>query len=203
VIAGPAFNLIFAIGRVLADVRGRQARLPAHPGQPTGLAQEAGVQSGDRIVRIERTADFRPGPRCSSSCIDAIAARRDVSLDVTGAEEGERHLTLPLSRIARDLDEIEAIKALGVAPREIVPPAGRRRGDLGSPADRAGLQEGDRVVSINGVRIETFQGLFQTVQAHAAGAGALNLVVQREHSEIPISLVPEQSSDKSASGKPI
>jgi regulator of sigma E protease len=41
------------------------------------------------------------------------------------------------------------------------------------------------------------------VQTEAASGGALNLVVQRDHSEIPISLVPEQSSDKTASGKPI
>ena len=202
VVAGPAFNLIFAIAAFwLMFVVGKPDYLPIL-GQPSGLAQQAGVQSGDRIVRIEGQP-IASWSAVQLELIDAIAARRDVGVDVTGADGAERHLTLPLSAIARELDEVEAIKALGVAPREIMPPPVVGGVSWRSPADRAGLLEGDRVVSINGVRIETFQGLFQTVQAEAAGGGALNLVVQRDHSEIPISLVPEQSSDKTASGKPI
>jgi regulator of sigma E protease len=171
-------------------------------GEPTGLAQTAGVRNGDRVVRMDGQS-VSAWSAVQLELIDAIAARRDVAVEVTGVDGGERNLVLPLSRIERDLDEVQAIKALGIAPKEFVTPPVVGGVSWRSPADRAGLQAGDRVLSINGVRIDSFTGMFQAVQEQAARTKALNLVVQREHSEFPVSLEPEQTSDKDASGKAI
>jgi regulator of sigma E protease len=202
VIAGPLFNLIFAVFAFwLMFVVGKPDYLPIL-GQPTGLAQEAGIQTGDRIVRL----DGEPLASWSAvqlELIDAIAARRDVALEVQGTEGGVRRIGLPLSHIARDLDEVGAIKALGIAPKDLVPPPVIGDVSWRTPADQAGLQAGDRVLSINGTEIESFQGMAKVVQAEAAGGKPLNLVVQRDHSEFPITLTPEKSDDKDAAGNPI
>jgi regulator of sigma E protease len=108
---------------------------------------------------------------------------------------------LPLTRIDRDLDEVGAIKALGIASKDFAPPP--VVGEVGwrTPAAQAGLEPGDRLLSINGIEIDSFQSIGKVVQAEAAGGKPLKLVVQRGHSELPVTLTPELSSDKDASGK--
>src|SRR5438477_5440030 len=59
----------------------------------------------------------------------------------------------------------------------------------GSAAQRAGIQAGDMIRSINGSAIETFQDVQQIVMTR--GGDALALVIERKGAEIPVTVVPE------------
>jgi regulator of sigma E protease len=178
VAAGPAANILFAIAAFwLMFVVGKPDYLPVI-GAPTGIAAEAGLREGDRLValgerRLETWTD------ATIALVEAALSRRDQALTVRSAEGGERTLTLPLSRIAGDLDERQAMDTLGIRARPPVVPAVIGRVVAGRPGDRAGLQVGDRVVAVNERPVETFVQLYETIQAEAARDPALALKVRR------------------------
>ena len=59
-----------------------------------------------------------------------------------------------------------------------------------TPADRAGLRSGDRVVSINGTGIDTWETLSKTVRA--SGGKALHVVVERGGATVELDVTPEE-----------
>lgn len=59
----------------------------------------------------------------------------------------------------------------------------------GAPAARAGVQDGDRIVSVNGTPIRDFQGLSETVQS--AGGHEVELEVERRGERSAIKVVRE------------
>ena len=60
----------------------------------------------------------------------------------------------------------------------------------GTPADRAGLKSGDRIVSIDGTEIPTWEQLAKTVRA--SGGKALALVIERDGQRQDLSVTPEE-----------
>uniref|UniRef100_A0A7N6BTI9 Serine protease HTRA2, mitochondrial n=1 Tax=Anabas testudineus TaxID=64144 RepID=A0A7N6BTI9_ANATE len=57
----------------------------------------------------------------------------------------------------------------------------------GSPADRAGMLQGDIVVEINGARVNASEEIYQAVQ----NSGKITMVVQRGHQLIRLQMSPE------------
>ena len=70
---------------------------------------------------------------------------------------------------------VPAVSVMGVLPE--------------SPADLAGLQENDIVVSVNGRRVEMALELFEIINANPGKE--LQLVVSREGAEVQVTAVPE------------
>jgi regulator of sigma E protease len=64
---------------------------------------------------------------------------------------------------------------------------------IGTPAERAGLKQGDEFISINGKRIATWMQLMETVQ-HSSGK-QIDFVVRRDAKEVPISITPMKGID--------
>jgi S1-C subfamily serine protease len=63
------------------------------------------------------------------------------------------------------------------------------RVEAGSPADRAGVQPGDRIVSLDGIRVESIYDYVRALQRSVPG-GSARLVVERDGSplELPVDL---------------
>lgn len=70
-----------------------------------------------------------------------------------------------------------------------------------SPATRAGLTKGDKILSINGHSIELWQDLKQVVSRSAGQE--LTLVIERGGRHITLVVVPELTRDKNIFGEPI
>jgi regulator of sigma E protease len=68
-----------------------------------------------------------------------------------------------------------------------------------SPAQRAGLQEGDSIVAVNGQKIELWEELSRIIEG--SGGAQLKLTVQRAGQEQTVELVPEMSSGKDILGQ--
>jgi regulator of sigma E protease len=73
--------------------------------------------------------------------------------------------------------------------------------NAGSPADVAGMQENDRVIRAEGRPIRSWTEFVDVVRAHPGESVAL--VVQRDGSEVPLTVTPEPIQERDATGDPV
>jgi len=73
--------------------------------------------------------------------------------------------------------------------------------NAGSPAEQAGLQPGDRVLSINGKAISTWEDLSGTIEK--LGINPLNLRVRRNDSELSVTVTPQIDEARNLFGETI
>ncbi len=195
-VAGAVFNIIFAF--VLATILWTQP-LARYTGssqiaevrqtvqdfrgeEVPGPAWEAGLRPGDRIVEIdgEPIESFR-------DILFAVTLGKDEYPDgrprvsVTYLRDGEREeVTFPAA-----LYELEKRRHLGIqGARELV--VGGLRPN--SPALRAGLEEGDEIVSINGERV--YHPLIFEERIDAAGETPVQVTLQRGEERIEKTMTP-------------
>lgn len=115
VAAGPAANLLLAVGLLWAMlVVGRPDYAPV-VGKADGLAAAAGLHAGDRILSV----DGRATPTWSEAELAlAVAAldRQPVALEVKPEGGSDVQRTLPLQRLPAAFDETRAVAAIGLTP---------------------------------------------------------------------------------------
>jgi regulator of sigma E protease len=70
---------------------------------------------------------------------------------------------------------------------------------IGSPAERAGLQDGDLVKTLNGADIKSWDEL--AAKIHDSGGASVHLLVSREGQDLEITAQPEQRSVSTAGGQ--
>jgi regulator of sigma E protease len=186
-IAGPAMNILLAI-LVLWGVLLQGTNVPAYrdmapvvgaieSGAP---AAEAGVQVGDRILRIDDRAvatwdDF----------LFTIAgkARREVTLLI---DRGGEHRTVTVVPRAEGKYEIGEIGVLpdthphipSVTPDE--------------PADRAGFEAGDVVLAVEGETVSFARQLTELIAEHGSGGREIEIRVLRDGRELDLRVTPLQ-----------
>jgi regulator of sigma E protease len=101
---------------------------------------------------------------------------------------GMRQVTLSLDRLASSEVDAEALRKIGIgAPwrAAVVGPM-----TAGGPAQKAGLREGDRVMSVDGVAVVDAQSL--RTQIRASAADAMQWRVDREGQLIAIAVTPRE-----------
>ena len=149
VLAGPLANLLLAVGVYwLLNVSGTlepRAVLGA-PTQET-IAARAGVRDGDEVTQI----DGRPVRAFSElrwKLLERAVDRSAVELTVRGAGGAERPVLLDLSQLGPGEIDQTVFSRVGIALAE--PPPVVRQLSPDGVAAIAGLQPGDRFVSIDG-----------------------------------------------------
>lgn len=183
--AGPAANLVLAIllyWLVLVSA-GTVERIPVlgTPGAGTAAAM-AGVQHGDEVVAI----DGQPvtyWPQVSDGLFRALGEADSVVITVTN-DGVPREVTLAIADWAESPDR-HPFEVLGLAPvnlpviGEVMP---------GSAAADAGLQSGDRILSVDGEPVDTFGDWAQRVRA--SPEQPLSLTFRRDGRQLSTTLVP-------------
>ena len=176
--AGPAFNLIFTLAAFwLMFVIGKPDYQPI-VGHVDHIAANAGFQDGDRITAI----DGHPVDTwtdASMAIAQAGIERQDLRVVVTDAGGSQRTRTLALSSLPANLDQDQLFHEIGLAPRQwaLAPVIGTIQD--GSAAARAGLQPGDRLVSIDAEPIGDWRDVAPAIQKHAASGKPLSLRIVR------------------------
>jgi regulator of sigma E protease len=170
-VAGPAFNILFAIVVLWGMFWWTGADEPkpiVGDVAPSSLAAHAGLHSGDEINSING-AHVVSQRDVIFDLLDAMSSRGDAALTVRGSDGGTRVATLsvpdPAQRV-RLTEPTELFKGLGfdfaappIAPvLSTVTPNG--------PAARAGLQPGDRIVTIGTTPINDFRDVVRRVRPH-------------------------------------
>ncbi|HEU4460207.1 MAG TPA: RIP metalloprotease RseP [Methylibium sp.] len=202
VAAGPAANLLLAIVLYAASYWVGVEEPLARIGSPVAasLAEKAGLQAGD-VVETLIDADGNAHAVHSMNDLrwrvtEAALNGEAITLQLRQADGGQRDAALPLDRIeVRDVDaELMRQIGLGGPYREAV----LGRVVVGGPADRAGLREGDRVLSVDGVSIEDADRLQNVIRASLRDREprAMQWRVQRQGQPVEIEVVPKVVEDK-------
>jgi regulator of sigma E protease len=168
-LAGPGFNILFAIV-VLAGimcVTGETQYLPVVGDVTAGsIAANAGLRSGDTILTING-APISDQPAVVFGLLDAMSASGEADLTVRAGNGSTRtvDLVVPNAATRRSLT-VDPLTGLGFQFWEpsIPPQLGQVLAD--GPAARAGLQQGDRIVSIDGRPVKDWNDLVAQVTPH-------------------------------------
>ena len=199
VLAGPAFNFVFAIAVFWAifTFNGIE-HFSTEVGriQDNSPAAEAGILPGDHIRAINGepvrffedmtdrigTSDGRPIE------LTLERAARTIQVTVTPQESNDTNIFG---------EEIPGW-SIGVEPY-LSPMVGGVQ--LGMPAEAAGIEVGDRIVSIDGQAVKDWYDVLAFIRA--AKGREIPVTVQRDGREITVNLVPKMVSQQDVSGEQV
>lgn len=190
---------------------------------PKSAAGLAGLKAGDRIKSVNgvevskwrELIDVLPKAAQSGQPI-AIEAERGL-LDEKTAEHPETIKASVASSAAKGKSDLAALAALGIEYPELYLGGIEKE----APAYKAGLQIGDRLISIDGKKVDSFEqvaatirsygdrlpvdqrpssGTFGFLQKKAENTPPLNVVILRDGVEKTIALAPNVKKRMSATG---
>ncbi len=188
-VAGPVMNILTALTVVF--VGALIAGVPVLPSSPVvsqvragGAAEQAGLRAGDRIVSF----NGKDAPAWDRIA-DDIRLSPEQPIPLTIERAGQR---LSLSITPR-LERIESDK---VGEIDFLPDYGSLRvfvGELsqGLPAQQAGLQPGDHLISINDEPIQDNQSLIALVQKYKDGPIRLTFERDGRRQEVTLRAQPQ------------
>lgn len=183
-VAGPAANLVaaFVILVLTLTIGVQQPDWPnvLGPVADTSFAHQQGVRAGDSFVRfdgheLKTWRDLEAATR-------SLDEKGETALELTRGTETVR-VQLPAERMKQLLG--------GLQPPPPPPVIGAV--STGMPAYRAGLKEGDRILSVAGQPVESFADIARNVQGRADQPVAFRL--SREGREFELSITPMKIDD--------
>lgn len=160
--AGPAFNFILAFALYwLMFVVGKPEIKPTL-GEPVKLMAEAGFSSKDQIIAVDGEV-VNTWSDVSMYLITAGLDHRDVQVVVKTDRGSEQERTLALSKLPEGIKESKMMDAIGLQPWRMPVPAIMGELTPGLPAAKAGLQQGDQIVALNGETVKDWYDLSEKI----------------------------------------
>jgi regulator of sigma E protease len=205
-LAGPAFNILFAIVVLWGMFWWEGANEP----KPIvgdvllgSVAAKAGLHSGDEIKAVNGAAVVSQRD-VVFDLLDAMSSRGDAALTVRGSDGRMRvaDLNVPDSaQRVRLTEPSELFRGLGFD--FWLPPAPAVLGNVieGGPADRAGLKAGDRIIAIQGAAVKDFHDIIDKIGAHPGET--VDITYRRagiDHT-VPVDVASEQGENGKRIGR--
>jgi len=168
VLAGPVFNFIFAFFALwLVWVIGIESLAPiVNKVVPQSIAAKAGIKPQDEIVAINQKS-VMSWRNVQYELIPYFGSSETISMRVkSGSPAQFRELKMPLATWEITPDGVDPLTALGIEPflPKIPPVVGEILPD--SPASRAHFQIGDKIVSLDGQKIQDWMEMVNYVRLH-------------------------------------
>ncbi|WP_347251648.1 RIP metalloprotease RseP [Legionella sp.] len=189
IVAGPLFNFIFAfVALWLVLVIGIQSLAPMIDGvKPGSIAASAGLEPKQEIValddkKISSWRDFQ------FALMPLLGSDATISLTVKSLTNGQmKNVSLPLTHWELDTKKPDPLNSLGIKP--FIPKIPPVIGEVveGSPAKKAGLQQGDVITKMNGNPMDDWLDLVEYVKLHPGEE--LSLIIKRQGHEQVVSLL--------------
>ena len=177
VAAGPGFNVIFTLVAFwLMFMLGRPDYAPIITAKPQSIAAKAGIQPGDRILSINGDAVTTMGDSLDA-IYNGLLSHSPLPMTVSSKDGRSRQLVLPLDQLPSGQPVEKSFEALGLTPAP--PLAIAATVTPGQPASLAGMQGGDRLISVNGQSVSDFETFGKLVQADAIKSPTLSVVIER------------------------
>jgi regulator of sigma E protease len=202
-LAGPAFNFLFAIIAYWAlFIYGIPTLVPAVGNvEPQSYAAEAGLEQGDRIVAVGdvTTADWETA---LVAMLDHMVSDGSVPLTLEAADGWQRSVSIDVGDDARRLTEpgmlFEGLGFRPFGPGDLPADIGRVEDD--GPAKGAGLEAGDRIVAVDGLPVGDFAALVEIVQERANKEVTVEYLRDGRHLSTTL-IIAERMVDGEARGR--
>ncbi|MFH1600131.1 MAG: RIP metalloprotease RseP [Pseudomonadota bacterium] len=189
VAAGPIANLLLCIALLwLMFVVGKPDFQP-DIGRAEGIAAEAGFLAGDRLLEVNGRAT-RTWSEAGIALATAVIDREPTAVRVRTTDGDERVRMLPLDRPGLVLSEERPFTDLGLRPAW---PAVVGEVSPGSAAEAAGLRAGDRIVSLDGRPVHTYDQVSPLLQELAGPDRPLVLGIERDGRRQGLEVRPQRA----------
>lgn len=191
-VAGPLANFVFAFVLMLGFYRLVNEVQPFFY-QPVTLdlvspdtaAAKAGLQSGDRILAVGSTDN-----PTYEQFVTMITPDVGHSVPLTVARGGQTlHMNLSLPFDPNHPENFSPMK-LGIIPQEQSGPITVQEVFGGQPAGNAGLEAGDKLISVDGYSIHSVEALLPYLQAQ--GGKPIQMTVNRGGKTLQLTAHPEK-----------
>ncbi len=194
IFAGPAINFVLAFVLYAAIGAIGTPDLATVMGNPPAKTQAAAadIREGDRLVEID-------GERVNGMLEVSLVLMNKVGnpdIRMMFVREGTpviRHFSLA-GETMDTLAEKPAFAVLGLFPHQKDPMVSGTVPD--SPAAKAGLQAGDRILSINGVEMTSVGQVIEAIKASTAGAEMRVASIQSPDSVRSVTVIPEMKDGR-------
>ena len=165
VAAGPLFNFLFAIlAYWIMFVVGVEGVKPViGEVQPASIAARAGLHSNDEIVTVGGKAT----PTWEAVVfilLDKVYDRGEIVIEVHDQDARRRLHSLDLRGTTKQLDRGNLLENLGIRPVRPVLPAVLGEVERGGAAAAAGLAQGDKILTADGVAIRVWDDWVDVVR---------------------------------------
>jgi regulator of sigma E protease len=172
--------------------------------EPASVAEQAGVRAGDWVRAVSSDGsswtDVASLPELSWYLTQSVLNSERLHLELTDMQgHGRRNVVLEFDKLAaKDVDS-QLMRRIGILQpysepllRDVV---------ATGPAGRAGLQKGDRVLSVNGETVADATRLLQIIRGSVQGSDARPMLwrVQRGSEVIETTVTPSVAQDKDRS----
>ena len=200
VLAGPAFNLLFAILLFWAVLVLGENGLKPVVGEvkPGSVAEQAGFRPGDQIQAVNghRTATWS---QVLYRLAAAAAGGEAMTIEVIDADGRIRRLQLSAEAVGDPAEAKDPLETLGLKPKipKIPPLIGKVV--PGEPASEAGLQPGDRILTMDGKPVDDWVAWVEYIRDHPLQP--VRLEVERQGRVITLTVTPR--AVESGEGKAI
>jgi regulator of sigma E protease len=194
VAAGPVFNLVFALFVFwLMFINGVPGVKPlvgsVVPNTPAAIA---GIHPGDEIVQVG-DIDTPSWQAVMEYLVPRALLDDSVKITLKNDQAVERQLSIDFSSADLDLSSEEGagnfFSRWGVEPFKQIIPAVLDEITVGSAAEFAGLQHGDRVVEVDGIPIDDWLALVKIIKENPGKP--LLFVIDRKDQVLQIEVRPE------------
>ena len=193
VAAGPAFNLLLCVLLLWGMfVLGKDDYLPV-VGRSTGVAAQAGIQEGDRLLRIG-DREVQTWTDANMLLLAAGLDRQPVSIEVQRGVDSPRTETLNFSQLPEETDESRLFRDIGLIPQQLLLRAKVGKVLAGSAAATAGLQADDLILAIDDREIGYWDEVPDALQAAASSSSSLTLRIRRGIEVRSVTLQPDFDS---------
>ena len=205
VVAGPFANFLLAVIAIwMIYMLGIKTVFPQVGAVlPESPAAMAGVQSGDEIIRINNV-DTPSWQQVNINLLSFIGENRAIDIIVKSGELGHTpHGNEVIKKVLITHwllgdDNLNPVKALGIVPYSPEIPAIIGQIVPGSVAEKAGLQDGDRILKTDGMFIHDWMEWMTLIQENPEKT--LLIELERDGTMVHIPITP---SSKKETGKTI
>ena len=197
-LAGPAANFLFAVAAYwVLFVAGVPALKPVVGDVAADtVAARAGLRAGDEIIAVG-ARDTATREAAVLALLDQLMEGNPIALTLRDAQGDTRETALAVDGDRRALTEPGALlPGLGFDFWYPVVPARVGKVLPGSPAERAGLREGDSILAVGGQPVEDFTALVSLVQPQPGAR--LDFTIERDGRalDVPVEVEAQREGER-------
>ncbi|MES2405589.1 MAG: RIP metalloprotease RseP [Pseudomonadota bacterium] len=198
VLAGPGFNLIFAVAAFWAMLVIGKPDFQPLVGDVTHIAAQAGIQRGDRVLSVDGRA-ISNWTDLSLALASAAQTRQPAPLQVRTPKGTIETHVLQFGKLPPHPSDETLFDQIGMMPLQHTLPAIIGKVVSGSPAQAAGLRPGDRILSIDGTAVADWNQLTDTTRKLAKPDHRLALLIDRSGKQVAASVQPRLTAEPDGS----